>query len=287
MAVDALQVWEELKEECREAASYYSREHSNGYTDGERKIAILEQGAADFDQKYCPDDMGEKEHYRADYYVHGYMDMHLKHNLSALKYCFQDGIPQPLLFVDFGCGPMTSGLALAQVLSKETLGYKAKTSYFGIDASHHMVKKAKYINEKYKLFSPECFKVVQGTQLDPQKIPPSFPEPKNVVLCLSFALAPDTLRPDGQTKNTAEELADTWKKYIANQTQCRETGIIYLNPVDYSGYLHSNWQDVFRDIMLDPNNAGGFSYSLSPRKLTKVDARPKPIALQTIRGIRK
>ena len=287
MAVDALQVWEELKEECREAASYYSREHSNGYTDGERKIAILEQGAADFDQKYCPDDVGEKEHYRADYYVHGYMDMHLKHNLSALKYCFQDGIPQPLLFVDFGCGPMTSGLALAQVLSKETPGYKAKTSYFGIDASHHMVKKAKYINEKYKLFSPECFKVVQGTQFDPQKIPPSFPEPQNVVLYLSFVLAPDTLRSDVQTKNTAGKLADTWKKYIANQTQCRKTIIIYINPVDYSGNLHSNWLNVFRDTMLDPNNAGGFSYSRSPGKLTKVDARPKSIALQTIRGTRK
>ena len=284
MSVDALRVWEQLEEECCEAVNYYSREYSSISPDKKRIKVILEQGAADFDQKYCPDDMGEKEHYRADYYVHGYMGMHLKQNFAALKYCFKDRIRQPLLFVDFGCGPMTSGLALAQVLSN---GYKAETSYFGIDASRHMVKKAKYINEKYKLFSPECFKVVQGTQFDPQKIPPSFPEPQNVVLCLSFALAPNTLRPDVQTKNTAGKLADTWKKYIANQTQCCETGIIYFNPVNYYGNLHSNWLDVFRDTILDPNNAGGFSYSLSPGKLTEVDARPKSIALQTIRGTRK
>ena len=176
MSVDALRVWEQLEEECCEAVNYYSREYSSISPDKKRIKVILEQGAADFDQKYCPDDMGEKEHYRADYYVHGYMGMHLKQNFAALKYCFKDRIRQPLLFVDFGCGPMTSGLALAQVLSN---GYKAETSYFGIDASRHMVKKAKYINEKYKLFSPECFKVVQGTQFDPQKIWTSFPEPQN------------------------------------------------------------------------------------------------------------
>ena len=287
MSVDALWVWEKLEEECCEAVNYYSREHSNISPDNERIKVILEQGAADFDEKYCPSVMGEKEHYRADYYVHGYMDMHLKQNLTALKYCFKDKIPQPLLFVDFGCGPMTSGLALAEILSKQTSDYKAQTTYFGIDASHYMVKKAKHINKKYKLFSPKRFKVVQGTQFDPQKIPPSFPEPQNVVLCLSFVLAADTLRPDAQTKNTTGKLADTWKKYIANQTQCCETGIIYFNPVNYYGNLHSNWLDVFRDTILDPNNAGGFSYSLSPGKLTEVDARPKSIALQTIRGTRK
>ena len=282
MSVDALRVWEKLADECDGAVEHYRKAGMN-------KEQILERGSVDFDKKCKPDDEHEESPYRVDYYVGrcGYMDMHLKQNLAALKYCFKDKIPQPWLFVDYGCGPMTSGLALAEILSEQPSDYKAQTTYFGIDASHHMVKKAKYINEKYKLFSPECFKVVQGTQFDPQKISPSFPEPQNVVLCLSFALAPNTLRPDVQTKNTAGKLADTWKKYIANQTQCRETSIIYINPVDYSRNLHSNWLGVFRDIMLDPNNAGGFNYSLSPRKLTEVDARPKSIALQTIRGIRK
>ena len=227
--------------------------------------------------------MGEKEHYRADYYVHGYMDMHLKHNLVALSHCFQDKISQPLLFVDFGCGPMTSGLALAQVLSKETPGYKAKTSYFGIDASHHMVKKAKYINEKYKLFSPECFKIVQGTQFDPQMILDSFPEPKIVVLCLSFVLAPDTFRPAGRAENIVRKLADDWKEFVENQPQCKETRIIYLNPLDMK--FHSNWHS-FKGKLLKSN--GIFCYT-SPEKYERlfVNTLPNRVYCARILGSRK
>ena len=281
MSVDALWVWEKLEEECCEAVNYYSREYSGISTDKARQKKILEQGAADFDQKYCPDDMGEKKHYRVDYYVHGYMDMHLKQNLAALSYCFQDGIPQPLLFVDFGCGPMTSGLALAEALSN---GDKAKTSYFGIDASHHMVKKAKYINEKYKLFSPECFKVVQGTQFDPQMILDTFPEPKIVVLCLSFVLAPDTFRTAGRAGNIVRKLADDWKEFVENQPRCEETRIIYLNPL--TSILNENWR-ALKTTMCKSNTAGRFSYISNKYTSLFVESLRRYIYYDMILGSRK
>ena len=259
MSVDALWVWEQLADECDGAVEHYRKAGMN-------KEQILERGSADFDKKCKPDDEHEESPYRVDYYVGrcGYMDMHLKQNLAALKYCFKDRIPQPLLFVDFGCGPMTSGLALAEILSEQPSDYKAQTTYFGIDASHHMVKKAKYINAKYKLFSPECFKVVQGTQFDPQMILDSFPEPKIVVLCLSFVLAPDTFRPAGRAENIVRKLADDWKEFVENQPQCKETRIIYLNPLDME--FHSNWHS-FKGKLLKSN--GIFCYA-SPEKYERL-----------------
>lgn len=82
--------------------------------------------------------------------------------------CFKNSIPQLLLFVDFGCGPMTAGLGLAGILSKQKEDYKINTAYLGVDLSINMVNKARAINEKYRLFAPEYFKVVQSARFASQ-----------------------------------------------------------------------------------------------------------------------
>ena len=278
MSVDALRVWRELAGECGPAVNYYSRKGAN-------RRRILQRGAADFDAKCFPDDASEQAHYRAEYYVSrsGYMDMHIKHNLAALRHGFQDGIPQPLLFVDFGCGPMTSGLALAEVLSRQTPGYKKQTAYFGVDASANMVATANRINARYDLFAPECFKVVRGTRFDSRKIPHCFPKPRVVALCLSFVLAPETLKADTEINKVAMELPSNWKKYVAGVTRCRETTIIYLNPVDFG---NANWLNIFRPAMLSSDNTGGFKYTEQGLKNIPVPDLPKGIALGLIRGLR-
>ncbi len=284
-AIDALGIWKQLAAECGEALNYYTRQFSSP---SERKQEVLIQGAADFDSKYTPNDENEKDHYRTDYYVsaEGYMNMHLEQNLAVLQDCFSKGIPQPIVFVDFGCGPMTSGLALAEILSKQASGNRMQTAYFGVDASENMMNKANCISEEYKLF-PKYFKVVHDTEFNAQKIPDSFPETKIVLLSLSFVLAPETLgKSDVPSHAIAKKLADDWKRFIANKTQCRETIIIYINPVDYREGLHYNWLRIFRDEMKTANNAGSFKYIEHKMKEVPVQSVPN-VALAVIEGTRQ
>ena len=281
MSIYALQIWAQLVSLCREANQYYRLKYPN-IVPYERRKMILNQGAADFDQKFAPKDAAEKLHYRTDYYVHRYMDMHLKQNLKALRYCFENKVPQSLLFVDLGCGPMTSGLALADVLSKQTTDYKADISYFGIDASSNMVAKAKSINTEYNLFAPEHFKIVQDTGFDSRKIPQSFPEAHTVVLWLSFVLAPNTYK-----SGDVRKLADEWKNYVGNLSGCKETIIIYLNPKSTESYfLHDNWR-LFREIILEQSNDNKFDYSALGFSQLPVESLGSEISIEMICGERK
>ncbi len=290
-AIDALGVWEQLATGCGEALNYYTRQYSH-MTPNNRRKQLLEQGAADFDSKCAPGDEEEKSHYRADYYVseEGYMKRHLEENLKVFRDCVSKDIPQPILFVDFGCGPMTAGLALAEILSKQTSGNRMQTAYFGVDASAHMIKKANNINEKHELF-PKYFKVVQDTEFDAQKIPNAYPEAQTVLLSLSFVLAPDTLRQsDIPSHMLATKLADDWKRFIANRTQCQKTIIIYLNPVDFNG-LNVNWLNYFRPTMLSANNVGDFKYTENKMKKlflkSSRDIESHEVAFAMIQGTRQ
>ncbi len=278
MRVDALRIWRELDAECGVAVGHYS--HSNTHKD-----RILARGAADFDEKCSPDDDRELAHYRTDYYVsrHGYMEMHLKQNLDALENCFENGIPQPLLFVDFGCGPMTAGLALAEMLSRQTPRYKTQTAYFGVDVSRNMVVKARAINEKYGLFAPERFKVVENARFDPRHLPRSWLEPGVAVLYLSFVLAPNTLKGGVD----AAKLADDWRRYVENRPGCEETRIIYLNPLRSPPELdfHANWRS-FEEHLRRKSGGGGFCYTLAKCIELRVNTVKNPIFLQTIHGTR-
>ena len=93
---------------------------------------------------------GEKPWHRAACYIseHGYMDLHIKHNRIALEKWLptEDIQNRTLLFADFGCGPMTAGLVLAEKLSKITKSYRDKVSYLGVDCSENMCNFAKTVN---------------------------------------------------------------------------------------------------------------------------------------------
>lgn len=283
MSINAMRIWNKLAAECGQAKRYYDRK-------GIGKNAILKRGAADFDQKCFPDDGQEREHYRADYYVSpdGYMDMHIEQNMAALKHCFKGEIPLPMLFVDFGCGPMTAGLALAEVLSGKTADYKRETAYYGVDASRNMVNKAESINKQYRLFAPERFTVERCKEFNPQKIPNFLPKPRIAVLCLSFVLAPGTLRTDAPQNESVRALAVNWREYVARETQCRETRIVYLNPF---GFGHSNWQWFFRPVFLHETQMGGLVYTenieLKGIPVKYQVGYQRDIALGMIRGVRK
>ncbi len=287
-AIDALSIWQQLADKCGEALNHYKDKHPN-WTPYARRKQVLNQGAADFDSKYNPDNKKEKDHYRTDYYVsaEGYMNMHLEQNLAVLRHYFSNpkDVPQPVLFVDFGCGPMTSGLALADVFSRSTSNNRMQTAYFGVDASKNMVNKANSINKKYKLFTKH-FKVVQDAEFDAKKIPNSFLKAKTVLLGLSFVLAPETLQESDEQPNTvAKKLANDWKIFIANETQCQETSIIYINPAGIS-HLHINWHLEFCPTMLSDDNVGDFEYTRDQIENVPVESY-RDVRLEVIEGKRQ
>lgn len=162
--VDALEVWKELSCQVRGVEDFFLRkcEHAD------LGKGILERGSTDFDTKYAPDDPDEKPTYKTDLYIRIYMDMHIKQNRTVLEKYLGRTLRNRMhiVFVDFGCGPMTSGLVLAEILSRHDEDYEKKFIYLGIDASQNMVERAKRINEQHKIFAPDRFGIVQGKTFD-------------------------------------------------------------------------------------------------------------------------
>lgn len=58
-----------------------------------------------------------------------------------------------VVFIDLGCGPLTSGLALAEIVQEE-IGEQLQLNYMGIDISEAMIEKAKEFSQS-DLFHPD------------------------------------------------------------------------------------------------------------------------------------
>lgn len=261
-----LKLIEALIDQAKPASLCYERKGYNFWD-------VLERGSADFDEKFDPNDANEETHYRADLYASTYMMDHFPQCRLALQACFGEKFPQPLLFVDYGCGPMTAGFALAKLLleQKQKLGdYRANTVYMGIDASKNMVKKAVAINDKFELFDKDHFKAFHHRQFDPQEVPPAVGDigKYTAVLMLSFVLAPRTLQPEKEGESsvaTAEKLAKVWRSYNTEELDCREKYVIYMNPQQPQSHWHRHTFDdnykKFTQILLDNENNDGWIYS--------------------------
>lgn len=104
---------------------------------------ILEQGRTNFDESF----KGLTSKEKVLIYCLHYMPMHL----FSSYHIFTKYLPlvnNKVVFVDFGCGPLTSGIAFWATFS----GYSDIT-YFGIDSSDWMRDKAQEIN-RYGPYGP-------------------------------------------------------------------------------------------------------------------------------------
>jgi hypothetical protein len=110
---------------------------------------ILEKGTADFNtgrNGLTPDD-------KVIIYCYYYMQMHIVssfHVFTSSDSLLKDYIRDPsknIVFIDFGCGPLTSGVALAWYY--EFLDDKQQDfHYIGIDNGEAMIRKAREISER-------------------------------------------------------------------------------------------------------------------------------------------
>ncbi|AFZ26649.1 hypothetical protein Cylst_4575 [Cylindrospermum stagnale PCC 7417] len=96
---------------------------------------------------YCYNNM--KQHTVSQLYIFE------KHSEVFEPYFFESS--KQVLFMDFGCGPLTSGIAVARYFSEHLQGknQKLKFRYIGIDKAESMLRKAKDFSQFPEFFHKE------------------------------------------------------------------------------------------------------------------------------------
>jgi hypothetical protein len=135
----------------------HDRDNLWGYTRKEILDDVLVRGRGDFTKstgKITPDDkvmlycfFNMKKHFFTSYAV-------FQNVVHSLGIFFRDPDYKPV-FIDLGCGPMTSGLAIGDLLH-DTTGVGINMSYLGVDISDAMIDKSKSFGG-LDIFSPECY----------------------------------------------------------------------------------------------------------------------------------
>lgn len=248
---------------CKEACEFYDSKNIS-------KNTILEQGSANFDEMVGKN--GERKWYRAAYYAgaNGYMDMHIRHNRTVFRHhrLIKSLLKKRTLFVDYGCGPMTSGVMLADTLSESMSNYKNQIIYVGIDISKNMCKIAEWVNTigiDSHIFNK--FYILNNDSLnlrDLDRIISEHFRPDVTVFCLSYVLAPKTF--SGEHVD-AIDIAQSWRNFIRQLDCCRESYIIYMNPKFM--YAHRNWNYFVQEYTNSPSI--DWKHNISERKFVSVD----------------
>ena len=105
---------------------------------------ILRQGQSDFDEVSF--DKSSNEYYFPKDKVSIYCVHHMPRHLFGSYHIFTNCLTpmsekRKVVFIDFGCGPLTSGIAF------QSFAEQCDITYFGIDSSQTMLNKAAAINK--------------------------------------------------------------------------------------------------------------------------------------------
>lgn len=202
-----------------------------------RSDEVLERGGADFCEPHKNLTLEEK----VLGYCHRYFQMHYDSSREVFEQCLKDPASfDSSLFVDFGCGPGTSGFAFADFMQGKSF------EYIGVDRSSEMIRRASdYFNvcgiqrKNFYTKISELTGVLRG-----RSVPV-------VIFNFCFLLGEGTFRGD------VKELSSTIDSACEELTPQRAY-ILYQNPVISSNY-HRNWEEVKSLVK-------GFS---SPRSMTQ------------------
>lgn len=106
---------------------------------------IVKQGRADFNTGF----KGLTPHDKVIIYCYYYMQMHIVssfHVFTSSASLLKEYILKPsknIVFIDFGCGPLTSGVALAWYYHSLDPKKQHNFHYIGIDNCEAMIRKAR------------------------------------------------------------------------------------------------------------------------------------------------
>ncbi len=216
---------------CKEALACYNELGVN------ISRAVLERGSTDFDRPYGTEDGV----YKVEAYINQYLKMHYQRNVAVFGKCEFLDIPKSCLFIDFGCGPMTSGLALVKRLGIKRA--REAVAYWGIDISRRMLEKSTRINNYYRLFFDANFSRSFGESnaYGKMTVRNDFENDCIVVVNFSYVLSEMTLKGDDFVSAIVSDITKISSYVFAQDCPMY---IIYQNP-DSSAALynkmHGNW----------------------------------------------
>lgn len=197
---------------------------------------ILKRGRANFSEHFnglTPED-------KVLLYCFYYMPMHLFSSYHIFTKHLTP-VNNKVVFVDFGCGPLTSGIAF-----RATFAGHRDITYLGIDSSQTMLDKAKKIN-RHRPYGDDRFftkgnLILHYNQLD-QYLTDYITRGDQTQIIFNFCyfLASTTL-------NIAD-LSDCLTQIVAKYSQHKMCAIYQNPPIPQgyslqSSYLHRNWYSL-------------------------------------------
>ena len=224
------------KKSCRDAITRYQTLVTKVGRD------VLKQGSTDFDRSF----RNENSMFKVFAYVGCYMEMHYEANKAVFAKCVFLA-KTPVIFIDFGCGPMTSGLALLAYQNKMQVGNSI--AYLGVDMSRNMRKVARAINNDYGLFKCAYFCAdFNDAVVDSEKLLDACREAA-VVINFSYSLSSKTLKPTANKIDVIGAGVGKLIEYGAGTDAC-PLYLIYQNPKDKVGIggFVKNWRGLVRNI---------------------------------------
>ena len=226
---------------------------------------ILSQGQSDFDDVSF--DKASSEYYFPKDKVSIYCVHHMPRHLLGSYHIFTNCLApinekNKVVFIDFGCGPLTSGIAFRAFAGESDI------TYFGIDSSQTMLDKAASINKygpnRYKEPFYDEFELVRECD-DLTKLLDKYIEngdATQIIFNFCYFFSSPTL----DIKNLSEAIIQIMKKYNQHK-MC----FVYQNPdhrpLSKSGRfkMYGNWEklktnlSVFRG-QITRSNLETFSY---------------------------
>ena len=196
-------------------------------------LTILDQGRTNFDEFFYGLTPADKVLLYCIYY----MPMHLASSYHIFLLHEQvfathlSSASNKVVFIDFGCGPLTSGLAFHDI------GWHDDISYLGVESSQTMRNKAQRINQYSLCFSG--FELISDYNELPDLLEYVIAENDKTPIIFNFCyfLASYTLN-ISHLSNIMAQIVD---KYC-NHNMC----IVYQHPD--SSTLHKNWEYLIEHL---------------------------------------
>lgn len=208
---------------------------------------ILDRGRTDF-RKECN---GLSQRDKIILYCYYYMQMHTVSGYHTFRLARKEhklNFLDNILFVDFGCGPLTSAVSLAwhnlKVRPEGNEGLQFR--YVGIDISKHMLSYAKKISDDCGLFHADSvFEFVRSSKVQ-HELPRIINEHREasggkeltVVLNCSYYFASRSLNVAGLTTYITELVSE----YLPNDKVC----LVFQNPDNDS--LNETWEQFKKGV---------------------------------------
>lgn len=239
-----------FRESLPEEANIFEDYNSNRDYINRLRISVLNRGSTDFD---VPSSWRGKD-YTPEHKVLlncvFYMPMHLYSSYHLYNRVCRHVIEgENIVFIDFGCGPLTSGIAFWTAARQRNI---TNITYIGVDSSVHMLNKAAEINAAgpfrnsegpfYKNFYKECnFNSLPAylNSLEKSNLGDTL-----ILFNFSYVLAPMTFQ------GNIDELISVLHEVVQAHHEYKKIAIVYQNPV-YDG-VNQNWNKLKMEVINYP-----------------------------------